>query len=55
VWPKVCACGSTYSARGWSSLELVGEHDDGVDLLELRNCVCGSTLAVAIAPARSAR
>lgn len=51
-WPKVCGCGRRHSAAGWAGLVRVGEHEnvDG-DLLELRNCPCGSTLSIMQAPA----
>ena len=43
---KRCDCDREYDARSWSDLPLVGYQDDGVEHLELRNCSCGSTLAV---------
>lgn len=44
---KRCACGREYSAAAWSALTYVGEQDDGVERLELRNCgECGSTVAI---------
>lgn len=47
---KVCGCGMPYTAAGWNRLLLVGEMDDGVDRIEIRQCVCGSTIAVLLGP-----
>ena len=54
---KTCgACGCSYTADKWRALPLKGiiddrrEHADG-ERLELRNCTCGSTLAVVTARA----
>ena len=45
---KQCACGAVYTPGEWLSLKYVGQMDDGDGgWLELRNCVCGSTIAVA--------
>lgn len=51
TWPKPCGCGKSYNAATWAALKFVGwyetENDDGLAyFLELRNCSCGSTLAV---------
>ncbi len=47
---SACGCGRNYTHSGWSTLALVGVQDDGAGLpdsvLELRNCSCGSTLAI---------
>jgi hypothetical protein len=52
---KVCGCGRPYTRAGWDRLPFVGVQDDGVERIELRNCVCGSTIAVALGmSARSA-
>lgn len=41
-----CACGVTYGMKAWDALDFVGIQDDGIDtLIEMRNCVCGSTRA----------
>jgi hypothetical protein len=48
---KHCACGRTISPDSWECLPLVGRTDNGRgigELLELRNCACGSTLAMPI-------
>lgn len=46
-WPKTCRCGESWSRERWAALGLVGYTDGGEDgELELRNCDCGSTLAV---------
>ena len=46
---KTCGCGRTHDAAGWAALPLVGHMDldaDGDARVELRNCVCRSTLAI---------
>jgi hypothetical protein len=43
---KRCGCGLEYDARSWSDLPLAGYQTDDIENLELRNCPCGSTLAV---------
>ena len=45
---KVCSCGRQYSSGTWKLLPYVGEQDDGVERLELRNCVCRSTLSIVL-------
>jgi DnaJ-class molecular chaperone len=45
---KKCACGATYNTRTWEKLDLVGTMEDDVETIELRNCMCGSTLAVVV-------
>lgn len=37
-----CACGHAYTAQQWAELGLVGEVDN---VLEQRNCTCGSTIS----------
>ncbi len=47
-WQKVCpCCGTSYSFSGWLALADRGRQEPD---LELRDCPCGSTLAVAIEP-----
>lgn len=47
TWPKTCRCGASWSVDAWATLALVGYADGAEDgELELRNCRCGSTLAV---------
>jgi hypothetical protein len=41
-----CGCGREYDAASWRDLPFVGHQDDGVESIELRNCPCGSTIAV---------
>jgi hypothetical protein len=49
--PKKCnCCGKVHDAQAWDALPLVGRQDDGVELLELRNCTCRSTIAIAYGP-----
>jgi len=47
---KTCACGCTYTREQWGQLPYVGPLDDGVEVTELRNCTCGSTLGIVIGP-----
>jgi hypothetical protein len=44
---KRCACGVGHTADRWRRLRLLGVQDlgDG-ERAELRNCICGSTLAI---------
>jgi Protein of unknown function (DUF5661) len=51
--PKQCrSCGRTHSDAQWAKLPLVGHQvigpypDDPGEVLELKNCQCGSTLAI---------
>jgi len=48
-WPKICACGVAYSEEAWRGRPFVGllSLSDDEPPLELRHCVCGSTIAVA--------
>lgn len=44
---KVCRCGRDYTEASWAQLARVGLMSDGEGgSLTLRNCACGSTLAV---------
>ena len=48
---KHCACGRVLDEAAWRELRLVGgmdpEDDERPDyILELRNCICGTTLAI---------
>lgn len=46
-FPKVCACcARAFDVEAWSNLRLIGHQEDAVERLELRDCHCGSTLAV---------
>lgn len=51
-WPKVCACGHAISEEEWETLRYIGIQSVppsfGMPDLELRNCVCGSTIAVVV-------
>lgn len=49
AWPKKCACGAEHTRDGWRKLAFVGRLPScGEDALEIRNCVCGSSIAVEI-------
>jgi hypothetical protein len=43
---KECGCGRQYSRETWSTLRLVGRQGDDDGAIELRDCVCRSTIAV---------
>ncbi len=45
---KTCGCGRSYTLEQWRKLPWVGEWKDEVETLELRNCVCKSTIAIEI-------
>lgn len=48
-FPKRCStCRAVYDEARWRGLQLVGIQEDKPAPLELRNCPCRSTLAVAI-------
>jgi len=48
---KTCTCGASYTREGWAALDYVGPQVDDVEALELRLCICGTTLAVVVAGA----
>jgi hypothetical protein len=43
---RCTCCDRPYTEHGWKLLPKIGMHRDWVEELELRNCPCGSTLAV---------
>lgn len=45
-WPKACACGAIWWPARFRALVYVGEWAFEGESLELRNCVCGSTIAI---------
>lgn len=47
TFPKVCSCGRSYTLREWEQLPegKLWETDWG-DILELRHCVCRSTMSI---------
>jgi len=58
-FPKQCSCGRVHWQAGWEELPFVGNqftHDGSYDLdsrifyyrTELRNCPCGSTIALEV-------
>jgi hypothetical protein len=47
-WPVACACGRAYTQEQWTTLRLVGAQDDEDAELEMRVCVCGSTISVTV-------
>lgn len=58
-----CGCGLVYDRPAWERLVLVGgmdanDEEHPTEILELRNCACGSTIAVirtASAPTEESR
>lgn len=50
TFPKTCACGRTYSVEEWRDIVRLGILNDGVELTEMKNCACGSTMGMAIGP-----
>ncbi len=48
AFPKHCGCGRIYTRHDWRKLPYVGVMIDEPNDLELRNCVCGSTLSMPI-------
>lgn len=48
VFRKKCGCGKSYGAYAWLSLKRAGVIDDGEDLIEIRQCSCGSTIGYKI-------
>ena len=54
-WPKSCGCGETWSEAEWAELPLVGHYLAGRDgWIELRTCVCGSTMVIEATRERTA-
>ena len=48
-FPKRCSCGRAHTSEEWLKLPLVGlQRFPWGEVLELRNCVCGSTRAVEV-------
>lgn len=46
-WPKACGCGEVWSRDQWPELPPIGRYLAGAEgWIELRTCVCGSTLVV---------
>jgi hypothetical protein len=51
---KTCGCGRSYGRKSWRALPFVGRQhtpkDDygPAETIEMRNCPCGSTLAVEV-------
>jgi hypothetical protein len=46
---KVCSCGQEYTLEEWSALPYVGLFDideDDDQAAEMRNCPCGSSIAI---------
>ena len=43
---KTCGCGRSYPRAGWEVLERLGVCGCFLERLELRNCLCGSTIAI---------
>lgn len=52
---KVCACGAAFTAKAWAELPLCGVLPDAGpngEEAEMRNCACGSTIAVLVEEVR---
>jgi hypothetical protein len=48
-WPKVCACGRSYTRDEWHELKPALTWDLGLDYrLDMRHCECESTMAVKV-------
>ena len=48
-WPKQCGCGEVWSRAEWPELPPIGRYLAGTDgWIELRTCVCGSSLVVGV-------
>jgi len=50
---KICSCcGKSYTRAAWKKLPLVAANydvvGDGVEVLELRNCSCNSTISIVV-------
>lgn len=46
---KQCRCSAVYTHEEWDALELCGHMPDGDGgMLELRHCVCLSTIAIQV-------
>jgi hypothetical protein len=46
-FPRVCSCGRRYTYKAWQRLPLLGQTEyDWGEVLEYRNCACGSTMAI---------
>lgn len=45
---KQCGCGANHDPFAWSRLPFVGVMADEEETIELRNCACGSTLAIEV-------
>lgn len=49
LFPKQCACGRSFSEAEFVALPFVGHQESAsAPVQELRNCPCGSTLAVEV-------
>ena len=51
TWPKKCGCGAVHTEEQWENLSYVGIQHSGLDDfpdLEMRNCTCGSTMAIVV-------
>lgn len=52
-FPKRCGCGRSHVRGDWAALPFIGKQVDDFEAIDLRNCPCGSTLAVLTAVFRS--
>lgn len=47
---KCGVCDREFDAIQWSRLPFVGEMADDAEVLELRNCPCGTTISIVLEP-----
>lgn len=52
---RCMCCGAVYTTIEWLALPLVGVKAFGPDVLEYRNCTCGSTLTIHVTAEEAAR
>ena len=50
-FPKHCnCCSAVHTAETWVALRYVGAQDDGVEVISIRLCICGTSLAIELGP-----
>ena len=54
-FPKHCRmCGAVHTAETWVTLDYIGAQDDGVEVISIRLCTCGTSLAIELGPSARA-